>query len=164
MVSDQTGFAQITQRRQIWRIPSTRTSGAGDFPRRPVRTSSSPSGAVPASAAEIEGSRPLGGKAEARRPPPIARLTVEVGHPLGLHLRPAARFAETARRFAAEVRVRCHGAEADGKSVMDLLCLVAVTGTSLILEASGPDAAEAVEALADVVADPHRGSVAGTIA
>ena len=52
---------------------------------------------------------------------------------------------------------------ADGKSVMDLLCLAAASGTSLTLEASGPDAAEAVEALADVVADPLRGGVAGTI-
>lgn len=107
--------------------------------------------------------RPHGGGTEARGPSPIARLTVEVGHPFGLHLRPAGRFAETARRFAAEVRVRCQGAVADGKSVMDLLCLAAAAGTSLTLEASGPDAAEAVEALAVVVADPLRGGAAGTI-
>ena len=88
--------------------------------------------------------------------PPIARRRTEVGEAHGLHLRPAARFVEVAKRFAAEVRVRCNGAEADGKSIMDLMSLAAGFGMVVELEARGPDAEEAVAALADLIsARPH---------
>jgi phosphocarrier protein len=87
---------------------------------------------------------------------PIARRRTEISDALGLHLRPAARFVELAQRFAAEVRVRCNGAEADGKSLLSLLCLAAEGGMILDLEAHGPDAEEAVIALADLIsARPH---------
>jgi phosphotransferase system HPr (HPr) family protein len=87
---------------------------------------------------------------------PIARRRTEVGEAHGLHLRPAARFVEVARRYAAEVRVRCNGSEADGKSVLDLMGLAAGFGMVLELEARGPDAGEAVIALADLIsARPH---------
>jgi phosphocarrier protein HPr len=89
--------------------------------------------------------------------PPIARRRIEVGEAHGLHLRPATRFVEVAKRYAAEVRVHCNGAEADGKSILDLLSLAAGFGTVLELEARGPDAEEAVAALADLIsARPHQ--------
>jgi phosphotransferase system HPr (HPr) family protein len=84
-------------------------------------------------------------------PLPIARRRTEVGDALGLHLRPAGRFVELAQRFAAEVRVCCNGAEADGKSLMSLLCLAAEGGMMLDLEAHGPDAEEALTALTDLI-------------
>ena len=88
--------------------------------------------------------------------PTIARRRTEVGEAHGLHLRPAARFVEVAKRFAAEVRVRCDGAEADGKSLMELMSLAAGFGMVLELEARGPDAEAAVIALADLIsARPH---------
>jgi phosphotransferase system HPr (HPr) family protein len=88
--------------------------------------------------------------------PPIARRRTEVGQAHGLHLRPAARFVEVAKRYAAEVRVHCNGSEADGKSVVDLMSLAAGFGMALELEARGPDAEEAVIALADLIsARPH---------
>jgi len=87
---------------------------------------------------------------------PIARRRTEVGDAQGLHLRPAAHFVDVAKRFAAEVRVRCNGAEADGKSIMDLMSLAAGFGMVVELEARGPDAEEAVAALADLIsARPH---------
>ena len=89
-------------------------------------------------------------------PLPIARRRTEVGDALGLHLRPAARFVELAQRFAVEVRVCCNGAEADGKSLLSLLCLAAEGGMMPDLEAHGPDAEEALTALADLIsARPH---------
>jgi phosphotransferase system HPr (HPr) family protein len=87
---------------------------------------------------------------------PIARRRIELGEAHGLHLRPAARFVEVARRYAADVRVRCSGSEADGKSVLDLISLAAGIGMVLELEARGPGAGEAVIALADLIsARPH---------
>ncbi len=82
---------------------------------------------------------------------PSAHRRAEITNALGLHLRPAARFAELAQRFGAEVRVRCAGAVADGKSVLDLIALAAGEGTMLELETLGPDAEEAVIALADLI-------------
>ncbi|QDV36930.1 HPr family phosphocarrier protein [Tautonia plasticadhaerens] len=73
---------------------------------------------------------------------PVARLRTEVGIDLGLHLRPASRVVGLAQRFDAEIRVRCGGSEADGKSVLGLLGLAAEAGMVLDLEARGPDAEE----------------------
>ena len=84
-------------------------------------------------------------------PSPIIRRRAEVGHALGLHLRPASRFAEVAQRFDAEVRVRCDGSTVDGKSVIALLCLAAGPGSVLELEARGHDADRAVAALVDLL-------------
>jgi phosphocarrier protein HPr len=80
-----------------------------------------------------------------------ARRRAVITNAFGLHLRPAARFAELAQRFAAEVRVRSAGAVADGKSLLDLIGLAAGDGTVLELEAHGPDAEEAVIALAGLI-------------
>jgi phosphocarrier protein HPr len=87
---------------------------------------------------------------------PIARRRVVVGNPLGLHLRTAHQFVCLARRCAAEIRVRCDGAVAQGKSISDLMGLAAGFGMVLQLEAHGPDTEEAVIALADLIsARPH---------
>ncbi len=88
--------------------------------------------------------------------PPIARRRAVVGNPLGLHLRTARQFVRLAQRYAAAIRVRCDGAVAQGKSVLDLMGLAAGFGMVLELEAHGPDAEEAVIALADLIsARPH---------
>lgn len=85
-------------------------------------------------------------------PSPIARRKTEVANAYGLHLRPAGRFVELAQGFAAEIRVLCNGTVANGKSVLDVIGLGAVDGTELVLEACGPDAEQAVAALAELVA------------
>lgn len=81
----------------------------------------------------------------------VCRREVEVTNSLGLHLRPANKFAELARRFQAEIRVYYNGNKFDGKSILDLTLLAAERGTRLEVEACGPDAAQAVEALAELV-------------
>jgi phosphocarrier protein len=86
----------------------------------------------------------------------MARRRAVVGSPLGLHLRNAHPFVCLARRSAAEIRVRCDGAVAQGKSILDLMGLAAGFGMVQELEAQGPDAEEAVIALSDLIsARPH---------
>ena len=82
----------------------------------------------------------------------IARLQVEVVNTYGLHLRAAARFEKLARTFRADIRVECRGVRGNGKSILDLVRLAAECGATLDLEARGPDAEEALSALADLVA------------
>ncbi|CEJ20437.1 phosphoenolpyruvate--protein phosphotransferase [Ralstonia solanacearum] len=75
------------------------------------------------------------------------QLTLTLDYPSGLHARPAAQWAETARRFASRVQVR-HGAEtADAKNLVALLQLGLAAGAALTLSAEGPDARAALEAL-----------------
>jgi phosphocarrier protein HPr len=71
----------------------------------------------------------------------------------GLHARASARLSKLAGQFDAHVTV-CHEAEcADARSIMDLLMLVAHTGCEVELRAEGPEAAEAVTAIASLIAE-----------
>ena len=81
----------------------------------------------------------------------VARRQVEITNTLGLHLRPAEKFVKLALRYQADVRVHHNGNQFNGKSILDLTTLAAECGTRLELEARGPDAEAAVEALADLV-------------
>ena len=79
------------------------------------------------------------------------RRQVEITNSLGLHLRPADKFVKLALRYQSEIRVHYNGNQFNGKSILDLTTLAAECGTRLELEARGPDAQDAIEALADLV-------------
>jgi phosphocarrier protein len=70
---------------------------------------------------------------------------------LGLHLRAAATFVKVADRFESEVTMIRDGDEVNGKSIIALVTLAASRGTAVRIVADGPDADEAVSALADLV-------------
>jgi multiphosphoryl transfer protein len=75
-----------------------------------------------------------------------APIAVEAEH--GIHARPAAALASTARRYQSVVEiVRPSGKAADAKSVVALLGLEIERGDSIRIIARGADAKEAVEAL-----------------
>jgi phosphotransferase system HPr (HPr) family protein len=82
------------------------------------------------------------------------RRTVRVINPLGLHYRAADRFARAARQFACGVSVYNGDVRADGKSLMDLILLVALPGSDLILEVDGPDAGRAADELSAILGAP----------
>jgi phosphocarrier protein HPr len=63
---------------------------------------------------------------------------------LGIHARPAAKFVQTANRFACDIFVEKGGETVNGKSIMGLLMLTAGPGTKLTVHAQGPDASAAV--------------------
>jgi phosphocarrier protein HPr len=82
--------------------------------------------------------------------PPVSRLVV-IPNEQGLHARPAEMFARTALKFQSRIEVIRGDRRVDGKSIIDLLTMGATQGTELTVEAEGNDAAEAVEALANLV-------------
>jgi phosphocarrier protein HPr len=84
--------------------------------------------------------------------PIISRRRVEIVNAYGLHMRPADKFVRLANSFQAEVWVHHGETRANGKSILDMASLAAECGTTLDLEARGPDGAEALAALADLVA------------
>jgi len=71
----------------------------------------------------------------------------------GLHARASAKLSRLAGTIQADVTVSHQGASADGCSIMDLLLLVASKGCEVEISASGPDAAQAVTAIASLIAD-----------
>ncbi|MGB9711840.1 MAG: HPr family phosphocarrier protein [Dissulfurimicrobium sp.] len=66
---------------------------------------------------------------------------------LGLHARPASRFASLASEFESDVRLIKDDAVVDGKSILEVLTLACPMGSRLKVRASGPDASAAVLAL-----------------
>ena len=68
-------------------------------------------------------------------------------------MRPITAFVEVANKFQSDVFLAKEGdAKINGKSPLGLLGLAAEQGTQLTLEVNGPDAAEALNALLDVLA------------
>lgn len=70
----------------------------------------------------------------------------------GLHARASAKFVQLASGFQADVRVERDGVSVGGTSIMGLMMLAAAQGSSVRVSATGPDAAEAVEAIGALIA------------
>jgi phosphocarrier protein len=80
-----------------------------------------------------------------------AERVVEIRNRLGMHARAAVKFVQTANKFRAEVKVIKDGTEANGKSIMGLLTLVAAHRTTMKIVCVGDDADVAVAALSELV-------------
>lgn len=70
---------------------------------------------------------------------------------LGLHARPAALFVQATSKFNCEISVRKGKQKVNGKSIMGLMMLAAGQGTTLTVEAVGPDAKRAVQEVEKLV-------------
>ncbi len=81
----------------------------------------------------------------------LNRRRLLIANILGFRLRAAGKFARLAQQFEADIRVSCNGNEACGKSIIELTLLAAECGTSIEIEADGPDAKEALVSLAELV-------------
>jgi len=77
--------------------------------------------------------------------------TVGICNQRGLHARASAKFVKLASSFESEVRVTRDGVTVDARSIMGLLMLGAGNGCGVLIEGEGPDAQEAVAALAELV-------------
>ena len=69
----------------------------------------------------------------------------------GLHARAAAKFVKLVETFSADVTVVKDDTRVSGRSIMGLMMLAATRGSTIDICASGDDAAEALEALTDLV-------------
>jgi phosphocarrier protein HPr len=81
---------------------------------------------------------------------PVTR-TIEIRNAQGLHARPAEMLARRAMQFESRIEIVFESQRVDAKSILHLLTLGARQGTQLMLEADGPDAQRAVDALAELV-------------
>lgn len=83
--------------------------------------------------------------------PALQRVTIV--NIKGLHARASAALSKVAGQFDAKVTVSHKEVSADARSIMDLLLLVASKGSEIEISATGPQAVEAVTAVASLVAD-----------
>jgi len=77
----------------------------------------------------------------------LFRRTVIVNLKDGLHLRPISQIVETVRRYGSPVRISKGDLSADAGNVLDLIPLKIEYGSILVLEATGDNAAETLDAL-----------------
>lgn len=82
--------------------------------------------------------------------PPVSRAVV-IKNKQGLHARPAEMFVRLANQFESRIQLLRDDRRVEATSIIDLLTLGATQGTTLVLEAVGPDAQAAVDALAKLV-------------
>ena len=75
------------------------------------------------------------------------RETVIVESENRLHLVPCSRIAQIANSFSCDVHVENADVRADAKTILELMTLNATKGTTLVLEARGADAPEAISKL-----------------
>jgi phosphocarrier protein len=76
---------------------------------------------------------------------------VQIVNKAGLHARPAAEIVKLAAKYNAEITVVRDELEVNGKSIMGVMMLAAECGSTLQLKAEGPDAKEALDALAKLI-------------
>ena len=79
--------------------------------------------------------------------------TLVIVNQRGLHARASRKLAELALAYDARITVRREDEEADATSLMDLMMLGAALGSEIEVFAEGPQAADALDAIARLVAD-----------
>ena len=77
---------------------------------------------------------------------------VEIINKLGLHARASAKLTQVAGRFKANVWVSRNGRRVNAKSIMGVMMLAAAKGSTLVIETDGPDEAQAMEAVPQLIA------------
>ena len=82
--------------------------------------------------------------------PPVQK-TMAIINQRGLHARASAKFVKCAEGFDADIRVSRDGMTVPATSIMGLMMLGAAMGTSVQVEASGPQANAAIAALDQLV-------------
>lgn len=77
---------------------------------------------------------------------------LEIVNQRGLHARASAKFVKCVEVYDANVTVSRDGQSVPGTSIMGLMMLAASIGTLVTVEASGPQAEQAMQALQNLVA------------
>ena len=77
------------------------------------------------------------------------RLTIH--NQKGLHARAAAKFVNITNKFESEINVSRENENVSGKSIMGLLMLAAVKGTTIQITAHGNDASQVLEEITRLI-------------
>jgi phosphocarrier protein HPr len=81
----------------------------------------------------------------------VVEKTVVITNKVGLHARPAALLVQNACRFQSRVQIQYGEKSANAKSIVGVLKLGAASGATLVIQAEGDDAEEAVRTLTRLI-------------
>lgn len=81
----------------------------------------------------------------------MTEATTTIENKTGIHARPASVFVQKASSFKSKVQLKAKGKTVDAKSILMIMSMGLVKGTEITICADGPDEAEAVKALKDLV-------------
>ena len=70
---------------------------------------------------------------------------------LGLHLRAASKIVELAQKYESEIYLQKDNIKADGKSLLGIVTMGAICGSSVEIMTEGPDAQELLEAVIQLI-------------
>jgi phosphocarrier protein HPr len=70
---------------------------------------------------------------------------------LGLHARASAKLTQLASSFKCEVMLSRNNRRVNAKSIMGVMMLAAAKGTTISIETDGPDEAEAMQAILNLI-------------
>jgi phosphocarrier protein len=82
----------------------------------------------------------------------MTKKDINILNELGIHARPAGMIANTAARFACDIKIVKDMMEVNAKSIMGIMTLAAGKGSVITVIASGVDEAQALDALVDLFA------------
>jgi phosphocarrier protein len=69
-----------------------------------------------------------------------------------LHARPSAQLTQVAGKFTSEVYIAKNGRRVNAKSIMGVMMLAAGPGSTVTVDAEGPDEEQAMEAIGALIA------------
>lgn len=78
-------------------------------------------------------------------------LTLQITNDFGLHARPAVLFAQKASEFKAQLFLNKDGKQANAKSILGIMGLGVAQHDIIVLSGEGPDADQAMNALAQMI-------------
>ena len=78
---------------------------------------------------------------------------VTIVNKLGLHARAAAKLTHLAGGFQSEIWISRSGRRVNAKSIMGVMMLAAGQRSTVLIEAEGPDADQAIAALTKLIAE-----------
>jgi phosphocarrier protein len=74
-----------------------------------------------------------------------------INNRLGLHARPSAQLTQVAGRFESEIFIARNGRRVNAKSIMGVMMLAAGPGSTVTVDAEGPDEQQAIDAIGALI-------------
>ena len=81
----------------------------------------------------------------------MAKITIKITDPVGLHARPASIVVSVASKFASDITISSEGKSGNLKSIMNVMALGVKQGQEITIEAKGADADNAIAEIKKVM-------------
>ena len=83
----------------------------------------------------------------------MARAETEIINKLGLHARASAKLTQLAGSFESDIWMERNSRRINAKSIMGVMMLAAGKGSKVVIETTGDDEQEALDAILKLIAD-----------